>query len=437
MKDDRVAALGGLDQVDLAFEDVRLELTSNKGTKMLLDGSVRGRARPGRMLAIMGPSGMYPNGTTVYGNLSRGDEQKWAHHVLYIGAGKSTLLHALAGRIKYNPKLKLYGTRYINGEVISGDSMIPAAFVEQGVNFFPHMTVRETLKFRVELKLASQLSRKGQDEMVDELIKLVGLSQAADTIVGDDRVRGISGGEQKRLSIAVEMISAPAVIFLDEPTSGLDSTAATTLVQTLRDLADAGKTVVAVIHQPSQHVFAKFDDVLLVSEAKQLYFGEMKQVRGYMEAHGCRAPTEIGTAEHILDCITRLPLEAETEFDADSRIEKLAMIAREVDIDLNVKPKSKSTKITRYSPNGKRGPAANMLVQFKLLLKRAFQEVLRGKAVLAIKAVQQISLAFIYGGIYSLGNNQASIQDRFGLLSLIAIGAANVRIKALYPVLCY
>lgn len=77
-------------------------------------------------------------------------------------------------------------------------------------------------------------------------------------------------GERKRLSIAVEMISAPSLIFLDEPTSGLDSTAATALMQTLRDLADAGKTIVAVIHQPSQHVFAKFDDVLLVAEGKSL-----------------------------------------------------------------------------------------------------------------------------------------------------------------------
>jgi ABC-type multidrug transport system ATPase subunit len=85
--------------------------------------------------------------------------------------------------------------------------------------------------------------------MVDGLMDQLGLTKAADTVVGDAKVRGISGGERKRLSIAVEMISSPSVIVLDEPTSGLDSTAATSLVQTLRDLADSGKTVIAVIHQ--------------------------------------------------------------------------------------------------------------------------------------------------------------------------------------------
>ena len=130
------------------------------------------------------------------------------------------MVHALAGRIKDNSKLKLYGKRYINGDGVSGDSMIPAAFIEQEVVFFPHMTVRETIKFRVELKLGSLLSKKARDEMVQNLMETVGLTKSADTLVGDAKVRGISGGERKRLSIAVELISAPSLIFLDEPTSG-------------------------------------------------------------------------------------------------------------------------------------------------------------------------------------------------------------------------
>ena len=80
------------------------------------------------------------------------------------------------------------------------------------------MTVRETLEFRVELKLGSRLSKTARDEMVDGLLNQLGLSKVADSIVGGAKVRGISGGERKRLSIAVEMISSPAVLFLDEPT---------------------------------------------------------------------------------------------------------------------------------------------------------------------------------------------------------------------------
>ena len=129
-------------------------------------------------------------------------------------------MHALAGRVKESSKLKLYGERYINGNPVSGDSMVPSAVVEQEVNFFPYMTVRETLAFRVELKLGSRMSKKRRDELVEELISEVRLESSADTIVGDSKVRGISGGERRRLSIACELISSPNLIFLDEPTSG-------------------------------------------------------------------------------------------------------------------------------------------------------------------------------------------------------------------------
>lgn len=145
---------------------------------MILDGSIRGRAQPGRMLAIMGPS----------------------------GAGKSTVLHALAGRIKHSSSLKLHGSRYVNGQALSADSIVPAAFIEQDVAFFPYMTVRETLSFRVELKMGSLLNKNARDAMVEDLLVQLGLVSSADTIVGDQKVRGISGGERKRLSIAVEMI---------------------------------------------------------------------------------------------------------------------------------------------------------------------------------------------------------------------------------------
>ena len=212
----------------------------------------------------------------------------------WIGAGKSSLMHALAGKIQESSKLRLEGSRYINGNAITGDSQIPAAFVKQEVSFFPHMTVRETLAFRVELKLGSLISKEAQAERVEELIHQLKLEKAADTIVGDAKVRGISGGERRRLAIACELISSPSVLFLDEPTSGLDSTSATSLVAALRSLADAGETIVAVIHQPSQHVFSAFDDLLLVSEGKQMYFGETSKVRQYMDKNVMKAPAEMG-----------------------------------------------------------------------------------------------------------------------------------------------
>jgi ABC-type multidrug transport system ATPase subunit/ABC-type multidrug transport system permease subunit len=393
--------MGGLDTVDLGFSHIRLELetkkksaTTGETTRVLLDGSIRGRAQPGRMMAIMGPS----------------------------GAGKSTVLHALAGRMKGSSKIALEGERHINGKPVSGDSMLPSAFIEQEVNFFPYMTVRETLDFRVELKLGSRLSKKARDVIVDDLIAQLRLEKTVDTIVGDSKVQGISGGERRRLSIACELVSSPSLIFLDEPTSGLDSTAATSLIEVLRSLADAGKTIIAVIHQPSQHVFAAFDDLLLVSEGKQMYFGEVHKARAYMEEHGYEPPSEMGTAEHILDCISKDLLIGETEEDAVARINMLSLAATNADIDIG---KGTGT-VQKFAGGRVGGPKANIFIQFKLLLKRSLRENFRGKAKLVIQLVQQVSLGVIYGGIYTIGTNQASIQDRFGILSLIAIGAANM-----------
>jgi ABC-type multidrug transport system ATPase subunit len=280
--------------------------------------------------------------------------------------------------------------------------MLPCAFVDQEVTFFPHMTVRETLRFRVELKLGSRISEKAREKLVNELIEELRLEKAADTIVGDAKVRGISGGERRRLSIACELISSPSVLFLDEPTSGLDSTAAASLVETLRGLADKGKTVVAVIHQPSQHVFAAFDDLLLVSEGKQVYFGPTASVRQYMDKYASKAPLEMGTAEHILDCITQAAMFDETESEANDRFEKLRNLANSIDLDIGVT----SSEIKKYSGTMSGGPKANIFVQLKLLLRRAIRENFRSKAKIIIQTVQQVTLGLIYGGIYSIGSNQ-------------------------------
>jgi len=406
LEDDEDMDTGSLRRVEVGFENVRMTLRQKKGSgdRVILDGSIRGKAQSGRMLAIMGPS----------------------------GSGKSTLVQAIAGQIKESSKLTLSGSRFINGEFIAGDSQLPSAFIEQEVNFFPHMTLKETLDFRVELRLGKKLGRKARDDVVASLMEQLGLTKSANTIVGNSKVRGISGGERKRLSIACEMISSPPVIFLDEPTSGLDSYQAAQVVQTLRNLADSGKTVIAVIHQPSQHVFGLFDDLLLISEGKLMYYGAVTKVRGYLEGLGYGCEKEMGTAEHVLECISRVNGGGPDEEASIERIEHLARDAKARASDILIengrdslvsagkkKRKRKHLKTAHY-----RG--ASLLRQFKLLLTRAFAEVVRSKGTIIIKIVQQVSIAAIYGGIYKLGNNQGSIMDRIGLLSLIVIGATNM-----------
>ena len=260
----------------------------------------------------------------------------------------------------------------------------------------------------------------------------LGLAKSANTVVGNTKVRGLSGGERKRLSIACEMISSPPVIFLDEPTSGLDSYQAGQVVETLRKLADQGKTIIAVIHQPSQQTFSLFDDLLLVSEGKLMYFGEVSKVRGHVTDLGYGCEPEVGTAEHVLDCISRVVgTDAEAEKISLKRIEKLATagveLARElVKFDEGETDKKEFKKMKHIVDRTVTHPGTNVFRQFKLLLGRSIHETMRGKAAIIIKVVQQVTLGVIYGGIYHLGDNQASIMDRFGLLSLICIGATNM-----------
>ncbi len=201
--------------------------------------------------------------------------------------------------------------------------------------------------------------------------------------------------------------------------AGLDSTAATGVVEILRSLADSGKTVIAVIHQPSQHVFASFDDLLLVSEGKQMYFGDISKVRQYMDVHVAKAPAEMGTAEHILDCISKTEMIGESQEDAEQRLLNLAILARSGNTDIG----KVDGEIERFVGSS-RGPKAGMLVQFKLLLHRAMRENFRGQAKLIIQTVQQISLGLIYGGIYTMGTNQVRVE-------YILYITGNLQLKAL------
>lgn len=138
------------------------------------------------------------------------------------------------------------------------------------------MSVRETIAYSANLRLPTTMSKEEINNIVEETIIEMGLYDCADRLIGNWHLRGISGGEKKRLSIALEILTRPCLLFLDEPTSGLDSASAFFVVQTLRNVARDGRTVVSSIHQPSSEVFALFDDLFLLSSGETVYFGEAK-----------------------------------------------------------------------------------------------------------------------------------------------------------------
>ena len=231
---------------------------------------ITGMAFPGEILAILGPS----------------------------GSGKSTLLNAIAGRLQGHG---CSGTVLANGRKLNKSVLKRTGFVAQDDLLLPHLTVRETLIFCSLLRLPRTLTRKEKVSVAETVISELGLEKCQNTIIGNSFIRGVSGGERKRVSIAHELLINPSLLVLDEPTSGLDSTAAHRLLTTLGALAQKGKTVVTSIHQPSSRVYQMFDSVLVLSEGRCLYFGKGNEAMSYFESVGFSPSFPMNSADFLLD----------------------------------------------------------------------------------------------------------------------------------------
>ncbi|XP_021894239.1 ABC transporter G family member 15-like [Carica papaya] len=246
-------------------------------TKRLLQG-LHGYAEPGRIMAIMGPS----------------------------GSGKSTLLDSLAGRLSRN--VIMTGNVLFNGKKKRLDNGL-VAYVTQEDVLLGTLTVRETLTYSAHLRLPSNMTKQDVSDLVEGTLMELGLQECAERQIGNWHARGISGGEKKRLSVALEVLTRPHVLFLDEPTSGLDSASAFSVIQTLRNIARDGRVVISSIHQPSSEVFALFDDLFLLSSGETVYFGEAKSAVQFFAEAGFPCPSRRNPSDHFLRCIN-------SDFDA-------------------------------------------------------------------------------------------------------------------------
>lgn len=243
--------------------------TANMQERIILNG-VTGIVSPGEILAILGPS----------------------------GSGKSTLLNVLAGRLQGHG---FTGTILANNKKPTKHISKRTGFVTQDDVLYPHLTVRETLIFCSLLRLPKTLTKKEKTSIAESVITELGLTKCENTIIGNSFIRGVSGGERKRVSIAHEMLINPSLLILDEPTSGLDATAAHRLVSTLGSLAQRGKTIITSMHQPSSRVFQMFNSVLVLSEGRSLYFGKASEAMGYFESVGYSPSFPMNPADFLLD----------------------------------------------------------------------------------------------------------------------------------------
>nr|XP_023882215.1 ABC transporter G family member 31-like isoform X3 [Quercus suber] len=187
------------------------------------------------------------------------------------GAGKTTLMDVLAGR-------KTGG--YIEGDIkISGYPKEQRTFarisgyVEQNDIHSPQVTVEESLWFSSSLRLPKEVSKEKKHEFVEQVMRLIELDTIRHALVGLPGSSGLSTEQRKRLTIAVELVANPSIIFMDEPTSGLDARAAAIVMRTVRNTVDTGRTVVCTIHQPSIDIFEAFDELLLMKRGGRVIYG--------------------------------------------------------------------------------------------------------------------------------------------------------------------
>ena len=212
------------------------------------------------------------------------------------GAGKTTLLNILAARGGGH----LIGDITMNRQHLAqSDMRMMMNYIPQDDILFPALTPREILTYTARLRVAG-LTEHQREQLGNNLMEKLGIKRCADVIVGNEMIKGISGGQKKRTSVAMELVTNPSILFVDEATSGLDSQTAEDVVKILKEIARTGRTVICTIHQPSFDIFKMFDKLLLLQAGQVVYNGTVKGSVQYFSTLGWPCPEHQNPAEYFM-----------------------------------------------------------------------------------------------------------------------------------------
>ena len=356
---------------------------------------VSGVARPGEVLAIMGAS----------------------------GAGKSTLLNSLTYR--HSEGLRISGSRLANHRLLSPASLTAlSGYVQQEDLFIPSLTVREHLMFQARLTLEASLTTAERERRVEEVVGQVGLTSVVDAMIGDQKLKGISGGEKKRLSFAAEFLSNPSVLFCDEPTSGLDSFMAANIMELLREFSRLGKTVVCTIHQPSSQIFTRFDSLLLLAEGRTAYLGPAVRTKQFFADLGFPCPQDYNPADHFVSVLAVLEGEEESQ-ESQERISAICAGFQQSQAGAELRAELKTVERQEETDQEEDSLAqspykASWLHQLAALTRRQARSVVRNPMMFKVKILSAIVVGLILGVLYQGQEfDQAGIQNANGALFVI------------------
>ena len=346
------------------------------------------------------------------------------------GSGKTSVLNTLSNRV-VGGRLKITGDITYNG--IPQISSIRSAYVMQQDVLLPTLTVRETLRYAAELRLPPPTTTEERERNVQNVILELGLKECADTRIGNNVHKGCSGGEKRRTSLAVQMLSNPSVLFCDEVTTGLDAATAFQLVATLKALADKGRTIICSIHQPRSEIWQLFEHVVLLAKGSPLYSGRSMECLPYFEHLGYILPPFVNPAEFLIDLAavdTRSP-EAE-----DSSLTRVQGLIQAFETSPENKELQAVQQKTSAVPIGlvvgeSRQHHATLGHQIRVLTERTFKVTFRDPLGIFGSMLEATSMAVITGWIFlQLDGSLSGIRSREGALYT----AASLR-KALFAVL--
>ncbi|XP_055917320.1 ATP-binding cassette sub-family G member 1 [Eupeodes corollae] len=378
--------------VNLEFRDLNYSVPDlTKGSKLILRG-INGEFRSNELTAVLGPS----------------------------GCGKTTLLNVLAG---YNAST---ATGQINVNRRPRQAKLfrrMSRYIMQNEVLDPHCTVQEAMILAAHLKLGNELPISQKMEMIDEILCMLRLNKSGRTMC-----EGLSGGEKKRLSIALELVNNPPVIFLDEPTTGLDDLSSSQCISLLRRIAHSGRTIICTIHTPSAKLFQMFDKVYVLADGQCAYQGTTHNIVPFMNAIGLSCPLTYNPADFIIEVAGR-------EYGNDYYEKMVAAVENgkcskwTPDFDYNTTSitdshdQIKSVEEFEEEINPKLLKSkCSWILQFRLLLHRMLIQMWRDKSYIKLKFIVTIALGIVVGGIYDgVGNDATKALFNFGFAFTIII----------------
>ncbi|KAI9095694.1 hypothetical protein K1719_026254 [Acacia pycnantha] len=375
---------------------------ANGSRRKTILGGLSGYAKPGQLLAIMGPS----------------------------GCGKSTLLDTLAGRLGSN-------TRQAGEILINGHKQALAygtsAYVTQDDTLLTTLTVGEAVYYSAQLQLPDTMSKEEKRERAEFTIREMGLQDAINTRIGGWGIKGISGGQKRRVSICIEILTRPRLLFLDEPTSGLDSAASYYVMSRIASLDRKDgiqRTIIASIHQPSTEVFQLFDNLCLLSSGRTVFFGPASAASEFFASNGFPCPALQNPSDHFLKTINKdfddnqdieLGLAGTQRKPTEEAIEILVKSYKSSDLNQQVQAEVAALSTQGNGMVEKKRGHASFHTQCIVLTKRSFVNMRRDVGYYWLRLVIYVAVALGLGTVfYDLGMSEGSNKDRAALLVFVS-----------------